>query len=175
MMYGKAGYSISISAGASTVTFCWVEALAGPLCRHANPCAGEFPARLCRSAGTLPSSLMRWASRDLDSCARAFDAIDHGTQRHITAERRAALLMQAPNRSAHLIVGITCDIFHQKVDQPGIALKDGEHLQAPRRSSELPAAASRQEEALPRIFLRIRTLQRPSREVRPGTKLRRSY
>jgi hypothetical protein len=38
--------------------------------------------------------------------------------------------MQAANRGSYLVVGITRDILHQKVDEPGVPLKNAEDLQS---------------------------------------------
>lgn len=59
----------------------------------------------------------------------AFDAIDHRFERDVSLESLAALTVDVADGGPDLVVRISGDIFHQKVDEAGVALQDREELQ----------------------------------------------
>ena len=60
---------------------------------------------------------------------RALDPVDNRREVDVAGERFAALVMQAADCGADLVVGVCRDILHQEIDEPGIALEDGQDLQ----------------------------------------------
>lgn len=59
----------------------------------------------------------------------ALDAIDDGLQAEIAGERIAGLVVEAAHGCADLVVVEGGDVFHEEVEEAGIALEDGEELQ----------------------------------------------
>ena len=92
-----------------------------PLCRSVPPAGGL--------AGTLPTNLTTFGSLRGRLREGAFDAVDHRLERDIAGHGIAALVVQFADGGADLVVGIAGDVFHQEVDQAGIALQDAEKLQ----------------------------------------------
>src|SRR5215471_17239256 len=98
-------------------------------------------------AGSAPAfvaegSTGRWLRRDvadeLDEIGvragrfrvSTLDAVDDRGEADVARNGIAALVVEFPDGGADLIVRVAGDVLHQKIDQPGIALKDTQHLQS---------------------------------------------
>ncbi len=58
-------------------------------------------------------------------------AIQNRTQIDVPCERCTAVSMQVANRGADLVIGVTGDVFHKKIDQSGIPLENLKKLKGP--------------------------------------------
>src|SRR5581483_8267591 len=58
----------------------------------------------------------------------AFDAVDHGGELEITLHRLARVFLHVAHGGSDLLIGVGGNIFHQKIDQARVALKDGKNL-----------------------------------------------
>src|SRR5437588_12108877 len=67
--------------------------------------------------------------RGIELLKRSFNAIYSRNQSKVPIQTRATVRVNRSNGSTHLIVCVTLDVFHQKIDQPGITLQDVQQLQ----------------------------------------------
>src|ERR1700682_6445116 len=58
----------------------------------------------------------------------AFHAVNHRNQPEVARKRIAALVVEVAHRRADLVVLEGGDVLHQKIQQPGVALEDSQHL-----------------------------------------------
>jgi len=59
---------------------------------------------------------------------RTLHTVDNWLQAYVTGNSIPALIVQFSHGGADLIVGICGNILHQKIEEAGVALKNGENL-----------------------------------------------